>query len=156
MPSSLSLSLSPSLSLDGFVPYLVFRISRRLNAALREEMRSAGVTIHRWRVLAVLAARDGRSLSELASVTVMEQSVASRVVDQMRRDGLVARAPGETDRRVGRIHLTARGRRLFGRIYPVALMHQQRATGTLSAAEERTLLRLLRKVLAAVDDGAPA
>ena len=140
-----------SIALERFIPYLLFRVSRRLNAHLREEMRAAGVTIHRWRLLAVLAARDGRSLSELAAVTVMEQSVISRVVDQMRRDGLVRREAGDADRRVSRIFLAARGRALFERIFPVARMHQRRATRELSAAEERMLARLLGKVLATID-----
>jgi MarR family transcriptional regulator, organic hydroperoxide resistance regulator len=136
-----------AIALERFIPYLLFRVSRRLNAHLREEMRSAGVTIHRWRVLAVLAARDGRSLAELAAETVMEQSVISRVVDQMRRDGLVRREAGKADRRVGRILLTGRGRALFARIFPVARMHQRRATRDLTADEGRTLVRLLGKVL---------
>lgn len=144
--------MDASIALERFIPYLLFRVSRRLNAHLREEMRAAGVTIHRWRILAVLAAKDGRSLSELAALTVMEQSVISRVVEQMRRDGLVRREAGETDRRVGKIYLAARGRRLFGRIFPVALMHQRRATRALSGGEERALVRLLRKVLAEIDE----
>jgi len=148
--------MDASIALERFIPYLLFRVSRQLNAYLREEMRGVGVTIHRWRILAVLAAGDGRSLSELAAVTVMEQSVASRVVDQMRRDGLVRREPGASDRRIGSIHLTPRGRRLFGRIFPVALGHQKRATRTLTDAEERTLARLLRKVLDAIDAEQPA
>jgi DNA-binding MarR family transcriptional regulator len=144
--------MDASIALESFIPYLLFRVSRRLNAHLREEMRAAGVTIHRWRILAVLAAKDGRSLSELAAVTVMEQSVSSRVVEQMRRDRLVRRVAGAADRRVGRIYLAGRGRRLFERIFPVALMHQKRATRRLTGGEERTLVRLLRKVLAAIDE----
>ena len=147
----MSAAAAGSIELERFIPYLLFRVSRRLNAHLRGEMRAAGVTIHRWRVLAVLAARDGRGLSELAAVTVMEQSVISRVVDQMRRDGLVRREAGEADRRVGRIFLAARGRALFERIFPVARMHQRRATRELTAGEERTLARLLGKVLATID-----
>lgn len=143
--------MDASIALERFIPYLLFRVSRQLNAHLRGEMRAAGVTIHRWRILAVLAARDGRSLSDIAAVTVMEQSVASRVVDQMRRDGLVRREAGDHDRRVGRIFLAPRGRRLFERIFPVARLHQRRATAGLTRVEERTLVDLLRKMLAAID-----
>jgi MarR family transcriptional regulator, organic hydroperoxide resistance regulator len=141
-----------TIELERFVPYLLFRISRRLNAHLREEMRHEGVTIHRWRVLAVLTAKGSASLSELAAYTVMEQSVISRVVEQMVRDGLVRRSASERDRRVNEVRLTPRGRALFGRVFPVATLHHQRAIDSLSEAEQRTLVRLLQKILVGIGE----
>ena len=136
-----------ALDLGQFIPYLLYRISRRLNAHLRDEMRRESVTIHRWRILAVLSAHDGLSLSELATYTVKEQSVISRVAEQMAQDGLVRRDADKGDRRVVRLYLTERGRRLFGRVFPLAQVHHRRATGTLTATEQKTLVRLLHKML---------
>ena len=136
-----------ALELGEFIPYLLYRISRRLNAHLRDAMRRESVTIHRWRSLAVLSAHDGLNLSELATYTVKEQSVISRVAEQMAQDGLVRRDADKGDRRVVRLYLTERGRRLFGRVFPLAQVHHRRATGTLSAAEQKTLVRLLHKML---------
>jgi DNA-binding MarR family transcriptional regulator len=141
-----------SLQLGQFIPYLLYRISRRLNAHLREEMRRESVTIHRWRILAVLSAHDGLSLSELATYTVKEQSVISRVAEQMVKDDLVRREADPADRRVVRLFLTQRGRRLFDRVFPVAQMHHRRATGTLTATEQKTLVRLLHKMLAGIGE----
>jgi DNA-binding MarR family transcriptional regulator len=138
-------------ALEEFIPYLVFRISRRLNARLRERMRQEGVTIHRWRVLAVLSAKGHCSASELAAMTVMEQSVISRVADQMVRDGLVRRSARAADRRVSELRLSARGKALVDRLWPVYERHGTRAIETLTQAERRTLVRLLQKVLAGMD-----
>jgi DNA-binding MarR family transcriptional regulator len=141
-----------SLQLGQFIPYLLYRISRRLNAHLREEMRREAVTIHRWRILAVLSAHDGLSLSELATYTVKAQSVISRVAEQMVKDGVVRREAGRTDRRLVRLFLTKRGRSLFNRVFPVAQLHHRRATETLTAAEQKTLVRLLHKMLAGIGE----
>lgn len=142
-----------ALDLGQFLPYLLYRASRRLNGLLREDMRRESVTLHRWRILAVLSAHDGCSLSELAAYTVKEQSVMSRVADQMVRDGLVRREPDGADRRVVRLRLTDKGRRMFGRLFPVAQQHHRRATGALSAAEQKTLVQLLHKLLDGIGDG---
>lgn len=141
-----------ALDLGQFIPYLLYRVSRRLNARLGEEMRRESVTLHRWRILAVLSARDGRSLSELAAYTVKEQSVISRVADLMAQDGLVRREADAVDRRVVRLFLTSKGRRLFGRLFPVAQVHHRRATSGLSAAEQQTLVRLLHKMLEGIGE----
>ncbi|MCL4183521.1 MAG: MarR family winged helix-turn-helix transcriptional regulator [Burkholderiaceae bacterium] len=138
-------------ALEELIPYLVFRISRRLNARLRERMRQEGVTIHRWRVLAVLSAKGRCSASELAAMTVMEQSVISRVADKMVRDGLVRREVRAADRRVSELRLSARGKALVERLWPVYEQHGRHAIETLTEAEWRTLVRLLQKVSTAMD-----
>ena len=136
-----------ALDLGHYIPYLLYRVSRRLNGLLREDLREVPVSLHRWRIVAVLSAHDGCSLSELAQYTVKEQSVISRVADQMAKDGLVRREADPADRRVVRLWLTDHGRKLFGRLFPVAQGHHRRATRGLSAEEQKTLVRLLHKML---------
>ena len=143
-----------ALELGQYIPYLLYRVSRRLNGQLREDMRREAVTLHRWRIVAVLSAHDGCSLSELAQYTVKEQSVISRVADQMVKDGFVRREADANDRRVVRLWLTERGRKLFGRLFPVAQGHHRRATQGLSTDEQKTLVRLLHKMLDGIGEEA--
>ena len=143
-----------ALDLGQFLPYLVFRVSRRLNGLLREDLREQAVTLHQWRILAVLSAHDGCSLSELADYTVKEQSVMSRVADQMAKDGYVRREVDPGDKRVVRLWLADKGKRLFGRLFPLAQTHHRRATGSLTTAEQKTLVRLLHKMLEGIGDKA--
>ena len=56
------------LSLDDFLPYLLNRISNRLNIDLAEGLREIGVTPQYWRVLATLHVADGRSIGELSII----------------------------------------------------------------------------------------
>lgn len=133
--------------LDDFVPYLLNRISSRLNSDLAEALRELGYTLPDWRVLAVLHVREGRALGELSVYTVIEQSTLSRIVDRMVQAGLVQRRPGARDGRVVELYLTAAGRCAFDEILPLALEHYRRAVSGLDAAELEQLVALLHRVL---------
>lgn len=139
--------LSPGVPMDDFLPYLLNRITNRLNLNLLEDLRPLRINVPRWRVLAVLHSRDGRSIGELAAYTVMDQSTLSRVVDQMERDGLVERRRGVRDSRVVRVHILKAGHDTFNLILPKALRHLEHALDEFSAEERRLMLRLLHKVL---------
>ena len=89
--------LATGLALDDFLPYVFNRVTNRLNLNLLEVLRPRGITVPRWRVLAVLGARDGRNIGELSAFTIIEQPTLSRVVGQMERDGLVSRRPDGQD-----------------------------------------------------------
>jgi len=140
-------SLVGDLSLDDFLPYLLNRISSRLNIDLAEDLREIGVTPQYWRVLAVLHVAGGRSIGELSVYTITEQSTLSRIVDRMAEAGLVERRASPEDARVAEVHLTAAGRATFDRILPVAIGHYRRATAGLDEAEHRQLVDTLHKVL---------
>ena len=139
--------LADGVALDDFLPYLMNRITNRLNLNLLEDLRPLKINVPRWRVLAVLHARDGRNIGELAAYTVMDQSTLSRVIDQMERDGLVERRPGPGDSRVVCVHILEAGNRMFEAILPHAMRHMQHAVKGFSAQEKATLLCLLHKVL---------
>lgn len=139
--------LAEGVPLDNFLPYLLNRITNRLNLNLLEDLRPLKINVPRWRVLAVLHARDGRSIGELAAYTVMDQSTLSRVIDQMERDGLVERRPGPSDSRVVCVHILDAGNRTFDAILPHAMRHMKQAIKDFSGQDQVTLLRLLHKVL---------
>ncbi|MHA1571678.1 MAG: MarR family winged helix-turn-helix transcriptional regulator, partial [Alphaproteobacteria bacterium] len=115
------------LILDEFLPYLFNRITNRLNQDLLLDLRPLRVSVPRWRVLAVLRAREGRRMGDLSAYTVIEQSSLSRVIDQMERDNLVVRRHHVDDNRIIEVYLTDEGRAMFDQIYPLAFAHYQRA-----------------------------
>lgn len=136
------------LLLDAFVPYLLNRIVSRLNTDLSDELRTFGLSQQHWRILAVLATRAPRTLSELVVYTVTPQSTLSRLVDRMERDGLVLKQGVEEDGRVVTVDLTEAGHSAFQRILPVAMRHCEHALAGFSTRERESLLHLLHKLLA--------
>lgn len=138
-----SVPLSPA----EFVPAYFHRITNLLSARLLERLRVYGVTVQRWRVLMNLVVRDGRTISDLVELTIISQPVLSRIIDQMQRDGLVTRRTARRDSRVVEVHLTSRGRQLYDKIAPVAARHAQLTVKSLSPAQQKLLLAMLRTII---------
>jgi MarR family transcriptional regulator, organic hydroperoxide resistance regulator len=134
--------------LDQFLPYLINRAGMRLAVNFARDIADTGVALQEWRVLAVLAAAGEQRLSDLAGLTSIDLSTLSRLVTRMARQGFVARLSGNGDRRERRIALTDKGRRRTRAIIPTARRYERLALAGLSAAEERVLKRLLRRVYA--------
>jgi len=140
-------AVAEDVSLDDFLPYLVNRISNRLNIDLSEDLRTIGLSLPHWRVLAVLNVGDGRNIGELSVYTVIEQSTLSRIIDRMEQAGLVRRQPGRADARVTEVFMTPKGNEALAQIVPIAMKHYRRAVHGLDEAEMATLVRTLHKVL---------
>jgi len=139
--------MAPGVRLDDFLPYLLNRIVNRLNMTLAEDLKAIGVTVPEYRVLAVLMARDGRSVNELSVYTVIEQSTLSKLLLRMDSSGLVARQSDASDGRVVNVYITDEGRAVFAKVLPLALEHYRTAIAGLDEAERASLVRTLHRVL---------
>jgi MarR family transcriptional regulator, organic hydroperoxide resistance regulator len=131
---------------EEFLPAYFHRITNLLNARLLERLRIYGMTVPRWRVLIGLIARDGRTIGDLVDYTIIAQPALSRIIDQMERDGLVTRQTAAHDSRVVEVHLTPHGRKLYAKIAPVAERHAQLTVKSLTQAQQKELVALLRIV----------
>lgn len=138
---------APGLPLEQYLPYLLHMASAELNALLLADLRAYGITVARWRILAVLNDGDGRSIGTLSRLTATEQSAISRVVDQMVRDGLVTRRPARQDQRVVEVHMTPQGRAVIAQLLPQARARAARAVADFSPAEIETMRALLQRML---------
>ena len=84
----------------------ILMASRRLRSWMRE---GSGVTVPQFRVLSFLHARDGSSLSELASHLGVTPPSASRLVESMASRGLLKVEEDPRDRRRLLLRLTDSG-----------------------------------------------
>jgi DNA-binding MarR family transcriptional regulator len=146
---------SADLPARELMPYLVGRASRSMDRAWLSYLRRHGVTLTQWQVLAILARHDGARLGELAKLAGSEQSLTSRVVDQMERDGLVRRVPAPGDRRVVRVRLSPRGHELFATLRPAARDLVVRATAGVDEAGVRAMAEALAVVITNLDGPSP-
>jgi DNA-binding MarR family transcriptional regulator len=134
--------------LERFAPYLLNRLVAAMNRRLARALQAQGLSQRLWRVLAVLAAGDRRSLRALEAETIVPQSTLSRLIDRMAADGLVAKAGDRGDGRSVRIALTPAGRAAYLRMLPVALAERDRVLAGLSPGEVETLMDLLGRMRA--------
>ena len=137
--------------LKDYLPYLLNRAGARIATAFSEEVRPLGATLQVWRVLAALREQDGRRMGDLSETTSIDVSTLTRLVDGMEKKGLVARRRAEQDARVVTLHVTAAGRRLIGRILPIAQRYERVALAGFDEREAATLKAALRQLYANMD-----
>ncbi|MCA3696938.1 MarR family winged helix-turn-helix transcriptional regulator [Aquidulcibacter sp.] len=77
-----------------------------------------GLTQRQFAVLAVLAAQDGVSQSELVVRTGIDRSTLAEMVARMEAKGLTQRTKSVTDSRANSVTLTASGRAMFEEAMP--------------------------------------
>ena len=65
-------------TLDDSVPYLMIRVSGLMNRQLELDLRPLKVSFQHWRVLAVLAQKNGSSITDLSEYAVVPHSSLSR------------------------------------------------------------------------------
>lgn len=96
------------------------------------------------RVLVVLANRGTTSVSDLAQLTGLHVSRASRNVDRLVRKRLVSRVEDPDDRRTVRLDLTRDGRRVITRVQEARRSAIAPVLEGMSATRRTELVRALR------------
>jgi DNA-binding MarR family transcriptional regulator len=99
-----------------FVPnyllYLLAAASEAASARFHSHVRTRGLRVPEWRVMACLTDTDGSMVTELARYAMIEQSRLTKIIIQMDARGLVTRRSDPTDGRRVRVFLTPQGRAL--------------------------------------------
>lgn len=142
-----SSAIAESLRLSDWLPYRMFivatRVARPLESLYGERF---GLSQAGWRVLAVIAERDGVSASEIGRACGLDPFAVSRAIAQLVDLGFAFRGTGKTDRRMAAVAITDEGRAAFGEIARLALELEARLLATLSGAERAALDRALTKL----------
>ena len=132
---------------DKFLPdYLLFLLASASSLASADfhlVVRKNGLRVPEWRVLACLSDRDGQSVTELATLSQMEQSRLTRIIAQMEARGLVRRDADTFDRRRVLVFLTDSGRDLAARMMELALEHEKKLLASMPKGRGRHLKSVL-------------
>jgi DNA-binding MarR family transcriptional regulator len=81
----------------------------------RREDEASGLSPARLSALSVLVFGGSKTIGELATAEQVRPPTMSAIVDGLERDGLVKRAADAHDRRVVRVHASAKGKRVLER-----------------------------------------
>lgn len=139
------------LLLDSIIPYQINRLSHRMNRLLDKDLRSEGLSISNWRVMAVLDFNTSVSVNELADYAMIEQSTLSRLLQRMEADGLIEMRSSNRDGRVRDIYLTDFGRARYDAVRQITLRHVRRVVSGFSKQERREIMRLIKVMYENVD-----
>ena len=132
---------------DDYLSYLLARASHVVASEFHREVRDAGLTVLEWRVLATLADGTERTVGELASIALAQQSTVTKLLGRMQADRWIERNDGDVDRRQSLVRITPRGQRILGDLLKRSKRHEATTTTRLTAREATLLKDALRKLI---------
>ena len=103
-------------------------------------------------VLDLLTEQDGITQQQIAESLGIRPQSASEAICNMEAQGLLTRQINEQDRRSCRIYITPAGRVRQGELLNLRIENAKRVLSVLTEDEKNTLLRLLEKVTAGMQD----
>ena len=139
------------VELERIIPYLANRLTFRLNQLLKQDLKPFGLSIVKWRVLAVLVANAKVTIGDIAEYAMLEQPTASRLILRMEADNLIVRERDPIDGRVRAISLTAKGREKHRAARATVHAHTKRAVEGLTEVECKQFTSLMNRMTSNLD-----
>src|SRR6185295_2515151 len=103
------------------------------------------ITLPQFRALVVLSRPVPVTVGDLAAALDIHPSTATRLCDRLEKKSLVRRQPGASpDRRVTPVRLTAKGRRLVGRVTDHRRRDLAAIASSMSDEDRRRVIRSMR------------
>ena len=98
--------------IEDCISFLLAKAGQQVSRRFRDALAKHDVTLVQYAVLSVLWEKQGLSSGELSSRLAIDSATMTGLIDRMETLGFLARRSDPDDRRVSRVHLTARGERL--------------------------------------------
>lgn len=133
------------------IGYMIRRTGSLLVPQLEILFADAGLTFSQWTVLMVLREWQSANSAEIARHICHDAGSLARMIEQLEKRGLIARARNEDDRRLVTLTLTARGRAMVEGLIPKVVAFWNGLLSDFSDAESRTLLKLLSRLTDAAE-----
>jgi DNA-binding MarR family transcriptional regulator len=148
------LSNAPARSLRGDAPLdtlrlrawlRLLRLTRRVAGELRERLRAEfDTTLPQFDVMAALhRTPEGLKMSALSDALIVSNGNVTGIVERLVEQGLVARAPSASDRRIIVVRLTPEGREAFAGMAERHRAWVSEALGGVGAEDAERLIAIL-------------
>ena len=135
------------LRLEDYVPYRLSVAAPAVATLIAEAcQRRFQLPMAQWRVLAILSQYRQMRQQDLVPLSTMDKQTVSRAARSLLARGLLSRRVHRDDARAWTLRLSPAGRRLYGKLAPLALHYEQELLRGLSGRERAALLRSLRRL----------
>ena len=145
-PAAAAVDTVDTSYLETLVGYNARRAALSVIGLFLQRMAVYGLRPVDFSVLSLITHNPGITSSQLCSALSILPPNLVGMVNALARRGLIQRLPHPRDGRALGLHLTAEGQSLMRDAECTARNLEDEATGQLSTAERKTLIRLLRKV----------
>jgi DNA-binding MarR family transcriptional regulator len=129
-----------------------FRATRRARGRAIGPLEGSSLTLAQYQLLEALQTAERLPVSELAASAGVAPPTATRMLDALVREGVVARTPCEDDRRVVRVALTEGGRDAVATAGRRVAERRARVRDQLSPEEQAQAAALLRRLATVLED----
>lgn len=138
---------SPVAALTDHLGFWMRTVSNHVAQGFAARLAGHDVTVAEWVVMRSLYDRAATAPSALAATIGMTRGAITKLADRLIAKKLVVRAADRTDGRAQTLALTPRGRALVPVLAALADRNDAAFFAPLSAAERRTLRRLLERMV---------
>ena len=107
-----------SFNLNASPSHLLHRAQQAAANHSAKALKSAGITLRQFSLLAALDGNDGVSQSDLVNATGIDRSTLADMVARMETGGLIKRASSKTDARAKSVSLTVKGKKALDKALP--------------------------------------
>ena len=139
------------IRLGNFLPYQVVLLADRIGKRIAAVLKSHDdMNLSHWRVLAAVAEVPGRTANEVVAVTPMDKGIVSRAVKSLIGEGLLERRASDSDGRLGHLHLTTSGEKLYRAIAADIRAVEKQMRASLPPGQWADMQSALSRLLAAL------
>ena len=128
--------------------HAIRQAARHVTQFYDQQLASSGIRVTQFSILARLRRAGPMTINALAAALVMDRTTLGRNILPLQRDGLIAVAPGTTDRRRHELHLTEAGIARYRAGLDLWRTAQQRFSDVFGDERAAALRGLLREVVA--------
>jgi DNA-binding MarR family transcriptional regulator len=125
------------------ISFLLGKAYQHVNQAAKQQLAPYGVTPVQFALLNLLWSEDGLSGADLGERLKLDSATITGVVDRLVHLGLIERRPDLSDRRINRVHLTARGASLQAPLSQAIEQLNAEFFGKFSPGDARRLQAML-------------
>lgn len=129
----------------------LIRTGEALHLEVSKGLSIEGLTASQFSTLKVLRLQGPLAQRDIAKYLLKSGGNVTMVVDNLEREGLVARVRDTEDRRIVFVKLTAEGEATFDRVYPGHLDRIRDAVGNLTSNQCEELISLLDSIVEQVE-----
>ena len=156
----LNARVAQQTSLENTIPYqeiLLTRLCMHVHGKLLESrnnmLRAQGVNETLFMALMILDTKDSHSTqpSELSAALGSSRTNATRIADELEKNGWIERKESHNDRRCLHLHLTEKGSEFLSGLLPPQHKALIDIWSSLDIDEKQLLDKLMRKLLAKLD-----
>jgi DNA-binding MarR family transcriptional regulator len=125
------------------LPSEIGETAHALRRAFGRRAAALGVTGAQWKVLFKLTVKPGLRQAELADMMDIEPITLTRIIDRLQEAGLVERVADPADRRVWRLHVTAKAKPIAAKLRSIANEMSAEAFAGIAPEDIATTRRVL-------------